>query len=154
MKTNAPNTQVIMYAGVPVFLWRVKWKSHWDGVLEWEMERSSDVSLILLWLFTQSDSPSHPWPSIHPAKRSHHHGEAEEANDTYWLISSSPEGDQSFKKLYVSGRVLLVYLLPLCFEVLIPPLIVVGLLKFLKHANLLPPLPYENNYSIFSSELL
>lgn len=33
------------------------------------MERSSDVSLILLWLFTQSDSPSHPWPSIHPAKR-------------------------------------------------------------------------------------
>ena len=43
--------------------------------------------------------------------------------------ASSPEGDQSFKKLYVFGRVLLVYLLPLCFEVLILPLIVVGLWK-------------------------
>lgn len=41
----------------------------------------------------------------------------------------SPDGDKSFKKLYVFGRVLLVYLLPVCFEVLILPLIVVRLWK-------------------------
>lgn len=55
------------------------------GFLEWEVERSSDVSLFCL-----DRSPrvillvTLGLPSTQQ-NGSHHHGEAEEANDTYWL---------------------------------------------------------------------
>lgn len=109
-----------------------------------EMERSSDVSLILLWLFTQSDSPSHPWPSIHPAKRKPSSwrgwGSQHLLTQPHPLKETSP----SRNCMYLEECFLCIY----CLSALKSNSTTYScgtFGKFLKHANLYSPLPYENN---------